>query len=145
MKNLYTLVGLILCCLLITTLNISAKERKNQQPGQEVSGILTYPEGAKMPRNAIVSVRIVDVNTQNASRVVIAQTTGPLPRALPTSFDVIVGVGRINGDHNYVLQAVITSKDRTIWRNAYTNPVITSGNATQLIVPMEHVSARPKK
>ena len=145
MKNLYTLAGLILCIQLMATLTAHSKELKGQQPGQEVTGVVTYPQKIKLPKNAVLSVRIVDVSTSNRAAVVIVQKTGPIPHQVPIPFALIVKSGQIDVRHTYNLQAVITLRGRAIWRNALVNPVITNGNATRYVVLMARVNSHTRR
>ncbi len=144
MKKMLTALTIILFVPLIT-MKSDANRLKNQQPSQEVTGVVTSRGKSVLPKDAVISVRILDATTPKGPNSVIAQRTARIPHQLPIPFDLIVKGGSFNARHNYVLQAVITRKGRQIWRNAEVNPVLTNGSATEFVVLMTPVASRSGK
>ena len=145
MKTARPIMLLVLSGMLMPIVNARPIGFVKQEPGQEVTGIVTYRQRTPLPRNAVLSLRIIDASTYNETPPVIARQNIPITHQVPISFDLAVPGGVINYNHTYHLEAVINVRGRTIWRNSTINPVITNGNATRYIVLMAPTIRRTRK
>ena len=110
-----------------------------------VSGTVTYFQRIALPKDAVLTVKIVDVTTANRPSPVIAANTSKISHQVPIAFKLAFDPGKIDSEHRYVLDAVIKSHGRSIWHSAAANAVITNGNPMEMQVMLAPVGQHFRK
>lgn len=109
------------------------------QPGQgTVSGTITYVQRMALPRNAVITVRLVQLSGQdaNAEMTIAEQQINADGRQVPIAFELRPDASRISQRRRYVVRAEITNNGRTIFTSDRDYEVLTRGNPNQVDITL---------
>jgi uncharacterized lipoprotein YbaY len=98
-----------------------------------VSGTVTYRERIALPRNAILTVRLVDITRQSApSKLITEQRINLNGQQVPISFALRFNEKDISFRNDYAVEAEISSGGRVLYKNDVTRRVLTQGNPNKV-------------
>ena len=132
-------------CLLSVTLLACSNPPDTQDPSGDdeptgndsemlglVSGSVAYRERITLPRNAIITVSLLDLSDDDAPTVIAEQQIRP-SQEIPIPFTLQFDRNRIKRGDDYGIAVVIVSDGAAIWQTADPVPVLTKGNPTDKI------------
>jgi len=91
-----------------------------------ISGTITLEGATTLPGNAVLAVRLVDLERHDASRVVIEQIVSR-PDNFPYRYRLYYEQSSIDYSRDYGVEAAVTENGRPTWKQAQPNPVLTKG------------------
>ncbi|MDH3494694.1 MAG: YbaY family lipoprotein, partial [Acidobacteriota bacterium] len=104
------------------------KEAEDPVDPNVVTGTVTYSTRTALPRNAILTVRLVDISNQNAPARLIAEQRIDLTGRVPVSFQLRFKEADIVFRNQYAVEAEISSGATVLYKNDVTSRVLTQGN-----------------
>lgn len=115
-----------------TSLNCKTEREEPVDPNV-VSGTVTYRERIVLARNAILTVRLVDISRQNApSKLITEQRINLDGQQVPIAFRLKFNERDISFRNDYAVEAEISSGGRILFKNDVTNRVLTQGNPNKV-------------
>jgi uncharacterized lipoprotein YbaY len=114
--------------------SLTCKEQTEEPANANVvSGTVTYRERTALPRNAVLTVKLVDISRQNTSSKVIAEQSIKLNgQQVPISFELKFDEKDISFRNDYTVEAEISGRNRILYKNDVTNRVLTQGNPNKV-------------
>jgi putative lipoprotein len=99
-----------------------------------ISGSVAYRERITLPRNAIITVSLLDLSDvdEDAPSVIAEQRIRPSQES-PIPFTLQFDRSDINRGEDYGIAVVIVSDGTALWHTAAPIPVLTKGNPTDKI------------
>ncbi len=96
--------------------------------GPGIGGSVIYITNVTLPANAVVEVRLVELNREGRVDREIAATSYPRPAAMPLEFWLPYQAGLIDQHQSYGLEAKIVAEGRILFTTTRPVPVLTKGN-----------------
>lgn len=91
-----------------------------------ISGTISLGEATSVPETAILAVRLVDLERNDAARVVVEQLVSR-PGRFPFRFRIYYNTSTIDFSHDYGIEALVTESGRPVWVPSQPAPVLTKG------------------
>jgi putative lipoprotein len=137
LRHVLTSVVLI-AGLVLTGCNHAPKSERPRGPA--VGGTVIYITNAKLPDNATIEVRLVELTREGRVDRVVANETYAKPPSMPLEFWLAYQPGLIVKRQAYGLDAKIVAEGRTLFTCERPVPVLTRGNPDHVeivVVPVK--------
>ncbi|MBX3289029.1 MAG: YbaY family lipoprotein [Acidobacteria bacterium] len=108
-----------------------------------ITGTVTYRQRMALPRNAVLTVKLLDVSRADAPSATIAeQRIETAGKQVPIPFDLVYEQRRINERNRYAVRAEIHDGDRLLFTTDTSHPVLTQGNPRNADITLVAVGGR---
>ena len=111
--------------------------------GNDVSGLITYPEQISLPDGIVAKVQIVDQSASDPANAIVKEETFQAGTTFPVPYNVPYDPNAIDKTHSYAIQAqIIDSAGALMFMNQSPQPIITQDNPSEQVdIPVEAVTA----
>lgn len=114
---------------------------KVKQPtGPGIGGTVIYITNVKLPADATIELKLVELDRDGRSDRAIAVESYPRPESVPMEFWLNYQPGLINPRQSYGIEGAILSNGRAIFKTPRPIPVLTKGNPRRtevLVTPVK--------
>lgn len=100
-----------------------------------VSGTITTRNSVNLSRNAILTIRLLDITHGHWQHVPIQTTGQQISRRWPIDYQINVRADRVQPGHRYAVEAEVSDQNRTILETASPVPLAGSRKVDLLLVP----------
>ena len=133
----YTITNNKLKASEVNTEKICSPNQPTPETGNEtvVTGTVTYRDRSALPRNSVVTVRLIDTSrADDTANVIAEQTIDPDGKEVPFAFALGYKPDQINRRNRYSVRAEIKNRNgRVMYTNDTAVPVLTYGNPSSNI------------
>ncbi len=108
-----------------------------------ITGTVTYRQRTALPRNAVLTVKLLDVSRADAAADTIAeQRIETAGKQVPISFELVYDQRRIRERNRYAVRAEIYDGDRLLFTTDTSHPVLTQGNPRNVDITLVAAGGR---
>jgi uncharacterized lipoprotein YbaY len=139
----YEITGNKLKASEVNTEKICSTNTTTPETGNEnaVTGTITYRDRSALPRNSVVTVKLIDTSRADAAaNVITEQTIDPNGKQVPFAFSLEYKQSQINRRNRYSVRAEIKNRaGRLLYTTDTAVPVLTYGNPSNVEIVVTRV------
>lgn len=114
------------------------------EPLDRISGSVTYRERIALPKDATLTVELLDVSKQDVKAEHLARLTLPVgSQQVPLAFELPFYPAAVQPAHRYALRATLGSSGGLLFTTAQHVPVLTHGAGKQAQLVLQQVQLTP--
>jgi uncharacterized lipoprotein YbaY len=103
----------------------------------KITGTATYPTTPALPRNAVLTVKLLDISGADGPEVILAQDTVVVAGTSPVTYTIEYDPALVDQRYTYALAASINSGDKLLFAGETLYSVMTQGAPTNVDISLK--------